>query len=120
VADALLKSLGAVDKPTLLALNKADLGIRDIRLDAGRRYERTVAMSAITGQGIDKLLESITDILPAKDIELEIMAPYSEGWIAPYIHKFGKVLQEEYGENGIKMRTRINRTKAEKIREYVV
>jgi len=120
VADDILKSLGAADKPTLLVLNKIDLGKKYIRLPTGRRYDGIVEISAVTGQGTDVLLQSITDILPAGEVELEILAPYSQGWITPYIHRYGRALDEVYGEDGIKIHAKINRTRAEKLREYVV
>lgn len=120
VAEDILKGLGAFGKPTLMVLNKVDIaGACPIHpaLDTG---VNSVQISAVTGYGTEELLAGLTALIPADEVEVELVAPYSEGWIMPYIHKNGKLLGEEYTEKGMNIKAKIKRAYLEKLREFVV
>ena len=64
VTEELLEELGAAGMPTLYVFNKCDLGISDPWVP-GKTAENvhTVAVSAKTGQGVERLLEEMQAIL---------------------------------------------------------
>jgi GTPase len=120
VANEILGTLGALKKPMILALNKIDQ-IDDkqrppIKYNDGKALE----ISAVTGQGLDELLKCVSEILPKDEKEIEILAPFIEGWVTSYMHQNGKVLSEEYCEDGIKIKAVVKKVKIDKIKEFIV
>ncbi|MGI6150626.1 MAG: GTPase HflX [Christensenellales bacterium] len=94
--DEVLDSIGAGGKPTIIAYNKAD------KEDAanGIRSANSVRISALHGTGIDDLLLKIQSLLSANDKKVTLTIPYSRGDVVSQIRQRGKVLSEEYSENG--------------------
>lgn len=120
VAEDILRSLNAYDKPSLLVLNKTDRAGAGLRLPELRPGVNAVEISALTGYGTGELLERLAALLPADEPEVELLAPYSEGWLIPYIHEYGKLLSEEYTEKGMSIRAKIKRIYIEKLREFKI
>jgi GTP-binding protein HflX len=120
VVNDILESLGALNKPVLLILNKADLvksGVPNIVPEIkGQAFE----VSAVTGAGLNGLLKGISEMLSEDEIEISIISPYSEGWIIPYLYKNGSLIEKEYTESGIRARALIRKTKVDRIREYII
>ena len=100
-----LRSLKCEDKVTISVLNKADklenIGIE--RYLVGH-YDNGIAVSAKEKRGLDELLKVISALLPQKDREVYVILPYTAGADLSMIHESGKVLSEEYVENGIKVK----------------
>lgn len=106
-----LGEIGAADMPQLLVLNKADRlpeDDRDVerwgrRLldDAGGKMEfPAVLMSAVTGMGMDALLEKIDSILPLDEIvKRRFVVPVSELGDVALLHERGRVSAIEYGQD---------------------
>lgn len=120
VAEGILKNLGAFSKPVILVFNKMDLVSEKVRLPFLNSGFPAVETSAVEGKGLDLLLDVIMKTIPMAEIEVELFAPYSTGWVLPYVHKHGKVVMEEYTGEGINIRANINKDKAEKIREFII
>lgn len=120
VVNDILKSLGAFNKPIILALNKIDKIKGDFMPPAVDYQDKVYEISAITGQGLDRLVDGIAEILPAEDMEVELIIPYSKGWAVSYIHEKGKILDENFVESGIKIRALIKKIEVGKVKEFVV
>jgi len=120
VVNHILKSLGAFNKPIILALNKIDKIKGDFMPPAVDYQDKVYEISAITGQGLDRLVDGIAEILPAEDMEVELIIPYSKGWAVSYIHEKGKILDENFVESGIKIRALIKKIEVGKVKEFVV
>jgi GTP-binding protein HflX len=120
VAGDILKSLGAFDKPSLMVLNKMDRSGAGLRLPALKPGINAVEVSALTGLGTGELINAIARFMPADEVEFELLAPYSEGWVIPYIHENGKLLSEEYTEKGMSIKAKIKRTYLDKLREFKI
>ena len=97
-----LAGLKCQDKVTISVLNKADKLENDceIKFLTGH-FDNGIAVSAREKRGIDELLQMIAALLPQKDRELNILLPYAAGGDLSMIHEVGKVLAEEYVEDGI-------------------
>lgn len=95
-----LQRLGVMNKPVITAFNKLDrLGemvqVRDFQAD------RLVQISAKTGEGLDKLLAAVEDVLREQKIYIERIYSYQESGRIQLIRKYGELLGEEYKEDGI-------------------
>ncbi len=119
VVNDILTKLEASDKPVIIALNKMDKVKGDVRLPLSYADQKVVEISSVTGDGLDQLINEISQLL-AKDItEINVLVPYTEGWIIPYIHENGKILETNYVEKGTQIKASIKKNKIKKIREYV-
>lgn len=119
VVENLLRSLGADDKPVIIVLNKTD---KLERMDTRPIYgnNKAVEVSALNGYGMQELLSAIAAELQPLEENLTVNIPYNVGWVLPYLHRNGSVLNQEYFEDGIKASVKIKRVYAERIRKYVI
>ncbi len=100
-----LGEIGAGQIPRILVLNKIDRLVAaegDVeaarqRLCANPPAERTVAISAITGQGTTELLDAIDALLPLDPIvRAEFRLPPGGGEKLALLHELGRVLDVRY------------------------
>ncbi len=120
VVNELLNSLGALNKPVILVLNKADVASPQSRIPILNPYGPICEVSAGTGLGLEALLETIAQSLPQQEIKLELLVPYSEGWVIPYLHQNGKVLEEEYTEKGTLVKAEVKKDKMAKVGAFLM
>jgi GTP-binding protein HflX len=89
-----LAEIGAAEIPQLLIMNKTD------RLPgeaAGHANTRGVAISALTGAGIDKLLAAIDEALPLDPIvRATFRLSAGDGASMALLHEFGQVIETRY------------------------
>lgn len=95
-----LKQLGIQDKPVITVWNKQDLleepvTVRDFKAD------KTVKISARTGQGLDDLLSAVSELLRESKILVEKTFPYDRAGDIQIIRTYGQLLKEEYLPEGI-------------------
>ncbi len=93
--EAVLRELGARDKPLLAVLNKTD--IEAGRRQAARlaeRFRHAVSISAATGAGTDALCQAIADLLRERVRHLRLKIPADEGRPLAALHANGKVLTQ--------------------------
>ncbi|MDP4093788.1 MAG: GTPase HflX [Bacillota bacterium] len=119
VVNEILNNLGALNKPVIMVLNKTDLITEEFRISYRSNGYKSYEVSAITGNGIQELLSGIADMIVPQEIMLEILAPYDEGWVMTYIYDSGKVIESEYLNEGIRVKTLIRAEKADRIRKYI-
>lgn len=116
--DQVLAEIGAGQVPQLLAFNKADL-----TRDAKRLVDRhpgSVAISALDGEGIDRLLELIGDRLRALDTVVELVVPYERGDVLAAVHREGEVIVEAPEEEGVRIRARVDAAGESRFRDFRV
>lgn len=120
VAENLLHSLGAAGKPVLTVLSKQDKVAGSGPTFTAVHHANCIEVSALTGFGIETLLSAIAEAILPDDEELLLQIPYGEGWVIPYIHENGSILNQEYEQEGIYARVKLKRSKADKVREFVI
>jgi GTP-binding protein HflX len=114
-----LKEIGVADRPTLLALNKADL-LTEVEVDKLRgRFPDACLISAATGQGIDDLLEALRDRLARLRVEVVLDIPFTRGELVARVHAEGEVLDESYSERGTHLVARLNRDALDELALYL-
>ncbi len=94
VVEGLIHSLGAWETPRLEVFNKCDLCPGDI-LPHG---EDRVAVSARTGEGLDKLRQEMIRRLDAGKRKVTLSIPYDQGGVLDRLYREAKVEAVEYGE----------------------
>lgn len=114
VTNELLTQLGCGEIPVLPVFNKVDLIDDPMMLP-----KRSIGISALTGQGVDRLLEEIAHALPPTRVRVEMLLPFHKGEIAPLLRKNGVIHAEEYVAEGLKLDCTIDKLDAEKYQEYV-
>ena len=123
VVERILEELGASQKPTILVLNKQDLLSEQITARAkvsSAGYHSVCEISAVTGSGLEQLLENITEAFKSQLQSVELLIPYSEGWVLPYLFNNGQVVSQEYEENGIKVSALVKMDKLKNINHFIV
>ena len=95
-----LRELGVGDKPVIAVLNKQDIAnpeesVKDLKAD------KSVKISARTGAGVDRLLETIEEVLLEQKMYFEETVPYAQAGLVQQVRKNGQLLSEEYTEEGI-------------------
>ena len=98
-----LRRLNVGDKPILTAFNKIDL-LNELPIVKDLACTASVNISAKTGEGIEKLSETLTDIINQGMRYIEELIPYDKAGIINKIHASGTVMEENYREDGIFVR----------------
>ena len=120
--EEVLFELGAKDKKTLLVLNKIDNAteeqLRAIK-ETTSEYE-TIEISAREGINLDELLKLIEENLPYKMKKCEYLIPYDRSDINSFLHRNGRVLEEDYRENGTFMIVEVDDESYNKTKDYII
>ena len=95
-----LDQLDVKNKTMITLFNKQDmltehLSLRDFRAD------HVIDISARTGEGLEKLKNTLGEILTERQILIERLYAYGEAAKIQLIRRFGQLLAEEYREDGI-------------------
>jgi GTP-binding protein HflX len=101
-----LDDIGAGDQPELLVVNKLDATAPDADHLGAR--EGAVAVSARTGEGLEKLVDAITDRLRSLGAVVEFLVPYDRGDVLAALHRDGEVLVEVHADVGTRVRARVD------------
>jgi len=101
-----LADIDAGEIPEVVAFNKADLD-PGRAADLAARHPGSVACSAASGEGIDRLVAAVGDRLRCLRPVLDLAVPYHRGDVRAAAHRHGEVLAEEHGPDGIRLRVRL-------------
>lgn len=120
VTRKVIEELSAQELPFLVAYNKIDKISSELLEKRGNITHNFVDISALTGQGIDKLIEEIKKNI-FKDEELvELIIPYTEGSIASYLQQNRTILIMEHRENGTYLKLILKTTEISKYEKYFI
>jgi len=121
--DAVRKVLREIDAdqvPELLVLNKADIADPgDVKL-LQTVYPRAVVVSAVTGEGVSVLLDTLAARLRSLAPIVEFLVPYERGDVVAALHREGEVLVEVHAEGGSRLRARLPAPAVTRFGEFVV
>jgi GTP-binding protein HflX len=118
VRDVLVE-IGASEVPELICLNKIDAAPSGEWKRLLDRYPGSVAISANTGDGVGDLLEAVGDRLRSFTEVVELLVPYERGDVLAEVHREGEVLSEAAGEDGMRVRARLDEAGAARLRRWV-
>ncbi|RKD26087.1 GTP-binding protein HflX [Caminicella sporogenes DSM 14501] len=116
VTNKVLKELGVLNKPMIYAFNKCDIALDNICYPD----KNSISISALTGYGIDKLIDMIKEYL-FKDIKkYKMIIPFEKGNIYSVLCDKTKVYNVEYKENGIHLEIDLDTALYNRYKQYII
>src|SRR3989442_10647882 len=111
-----LKELDAADKPVVYAVNKIDrlasTEVREVVAEVGEG----VAISALQHVGLINLLRRIAQQLPEPLDRVRLLGPYAKARTVSESFGRGRIISQEYGEQGITVEAELPRAYAQRLR----
>lgn len=116
-----LVDIGAGDIPIINAFNKIDL-LKDPEnaVSILNEFSNTYPISALSGTGMDELLEAVEAELFETYIELEVKIPYQEGQLISVFHENGQVIAVNNVESGTKIKGLLPRRLIYQFEPYLI
>ncbi|MBQ7718194.1 MAG: GTPase HflX [Clostridia bacterium] len=99
VVDDLLRSLGCEQKPVIRVYNKIDLNKNF--LPKPPYTQKSVFISAKSGEGIDTLIKELDYSLPGRRTKMRVLVPYTDGGATNDIRLLDSLISEEYTPDGV-------------------
>ena len=96
MTERLLEELGVEGTPVITVLNKCDAA-PDAKNEP---YKGCVRISAKTGYGLPRLLQTIAETLPPQRIRCWLCLPYAEGALLHRLEEQGQIFSREYTAEG--------------------
>ena len=117
--DGVIKELDAYGKQTLIVFNKIDnLPTRELAESYTKRFPGSVAISARTGEGVNKLVQALEEALSSWRLRSRFRIPSSESALIAEIHRVGHVLELRYEGNDALIVAHVPPELAQKLERY--
>ena len=116
VTEKLLQELGAGEKPTIHVYNKCDLGVSMPGI--GRAGENNIYISAATGQGVDRLLLRMEELLHAGKRRVTFRIPNAKHGLVTKLYENATVENAEYGADAVYVTAIVDAKTYGALREY--
>ena len=102
--NSVLKELGCGDKPTLLVLNKVDR-VPDLSFlqVLQQQHPRSVAISAATGEGLDKLRDAVVEEIGADFAHAVVETGAGNGKVFAYLAAHAEISRREFNDDRVKV-----------------
>ena len=101
---SVLTELGAVDKPTIIVLNKVDLiaGDEDRLHELKTKFDSSaVFISITTGEGIETLIQRLAGMMVDRVSRLPLRIPQARQDLIALLRREGKIVNQDYEGNDI-------------------
>ncbi|MBR0200585.1 MAG: GTPase HflX [Oscillospiraceae bacterium] len=114
VVHELIRQLGAEGTPCLRVFNKCDryIGI----LPHG---EDVICISAKSGEGADRLVQKLSQLLDRGKKQVALLLPYAAGGLLDSLNREAKVLRTEYTDNGIEVEAVVQPDLFGRVKQYI-
>ena len=113
-----LREIGADSLPELIVFNKIDIvPSPDLLL---KRYEGSLSVSAYSGEGVEKLLHTISDRLAFTNAVVDVRVPFGRGDVIAELHRSGRVLSEQETTDGMVYRARLDTFSRGRLSDFVI
>lgn len=113
----LLTEISKENRPIISVLNKWDM----VEDESDIPYvEKSVKISAKTGQGVDKLLKVIEENLPVKIKRVTVLLPFDKAGVAAVIREKAQLISEEYTDKGIEIQALLDEQLLNRVKEYII
>lgn len=115
-----LSDIGAGSVAEVLVLNKADVLSDADRERTAVRFPDSIRISAITGEGLERLVELMADAIPRPPIEVTLLVPYGRDDVVGLLHRQAQVLRSEPNDDGTLIRARVGARELAALEDLVV
>ncbi len=120
IVEETLEDLGAADKATLMVFNKVDrLPDRSMLSVIGTKYPNRVFISASRGINILGFKEEVAHLVQKEFLTEEFVLPQKEQRLISQLYAMGEVLERVYEDEVVRLRLRVSKKDAERIRQMV-
>ncbi len=116
VTEETLKELGAEEIPVIYVYNKSDINLFKLPVIEDNR----IYMSAETKEGMQELIQMISQIIFANYVNCKMLIPYEKGNVLSYLMEKATINKTEYLENGTYIEVEITNEDYQKYKEYEV
>ena len=122
--EVVLEELGASDKETILVLNKVDKAseeqIAKIKEEVAKHNEKIIEIAAKDEINLESLLNLIEENLPYNMKMVEVLIPYHKGEVVSMLHKNGRIIEEEYREEGTYLKVEVLEEAYNRAKEFIL
>ena len=120
-----LNDLGAGSLPVIYVLNKMDKMMASAYHDVmmilrNEKAERVVPVSAITGAGMDDLVNRISSFVEESFVSYRAHIPYRDAGMTAHAREYGSVKEERYEEDFIVLVGRIRKSRIGPLLPFIV
>jgi len=116
-----LRDLGCLDKKSILVFNKIDrLLDRAVLSGLSRRYTGCLCVSALTGEGMDRLLFALEAEMEREVVEGKFRLPLKNGRLISVVHELGEVLETNCEGGYVELNARLHKSDFEKIKKLTL
>lgn len=106
VTREVLAEIGAGEVPHTLVFNKTDRTDEATRALVAEQFPGSLLISAHDPADVSRVRKHILDVLEAAYAEASFFVPYTAQRLVAEMHEVGRVLGEQYDENGVHVRLR--------------
>jgi GTPase len=117
--DEVLRELESEDKPRLYVMNKVDL-LPEMKRESLRDTKSVVHVSAVKGLALDKLLESIDELIaedPVRRVHMRV--PQSEGKALATLDAKALILARKYRDGNVELEVQAPESLLRKMKSFV-
>ncbi|MGH2631722.1 MAG: GTPase HflX [Actinomycetota bacterium] len=114
-----LDEIGAGAIPEILVMNKIDRLTGSERARLARRHPGSVPVSALSGEGIDGLLETLEATLPKPPVEVELLVPYGREDVTALLYRDAEVVDTSLDDTGTIVHARVGLRELAAVRAFV-
>ena len=118
--DTILGQIDAGATPRIVVYNKSDAIDEPTLLALLNRQEGAIAVSALTGDGLDTLIEHISKAALSGDVFMQILVPYGRGDVEALCHRLGHIHSTEYVDGGTSITLSAPPSLIPQIRQFAV
>jgi GTP-binding protein HflX len=115
-----LSEIDAASTPSVVVYNKSDTLPAEERSALERRSPNAVFVSGTTGEGLEALLQRVTDEAARGSVTLTVLIPYTRGDLVGIAHERAHIVSERHTETGTQLVLRIPRDMAVGFENYRV
>lgn len=117
--DRVLVDIGAESIPRVIALNKVDLLTPEERERVKESFSKWVPISAATGEGLEALLEAVSQRASPWATVATFVVPFERGDVRSALHDEGDVIEESHGPNGTRLVVRVSPPMMSRFSEFL-
>jgi len=119
--ESVLAGIHADELPLELVLNKVDRVDVLRRRRLANRFPQALQISAVSGEGVDRLRERIAERFADRFEEVRLLLPYDEGGKLAELYALGAPIEERQDlEQGVLIRARLPRREIRRYAPYLI
>jgi GTP-binding protein HflX len=110
----------ALGVPELVVINKADAADPAVVKRLLREEPGACVVSVRTGEGLDRLVERLGEVIPHPEIPVTLLVPFTAGGVVSRVHRYGEVETVSHTAEGTRMSVRLPAWLAGELEPYAV